>query len=48
MLAETSPDRAEEIAAARDRLVKGDEMGTLFKVMAVHSPGWPEPEGFGG
>ncbi len=47
MLAEASPERAEEIHAARDRLVKADEMGTLFKVMAVHAPQWPVPEGFG-
>jgi SAM-dependent MidA family methyltransferase len=47
MLAEASPERAEEILAARDRLVKADEMGTLFKVMALHSPEWPVPEGFG-
>ncbi len=47
MLAENAPDRAEEIFAARDRLVKVDEMGSLFKVMAVHSPDWPAPEGFG-
>jgi NADH dehydrogenase [ubiquinone] 1 alpha subcomplex assembly factor 7 len=46
-LAETSPDHAADIHAARDRLVKADEMGTLFKVMAVHSPDWPVPEGFG-
>jgi NADH dehydrogenase [ubiquinone] 1 alpha subcomplex assembly factor 7 len=47
MLAEASPERSDEIKAARDRLVKADEMGTLFKVMAVHSPEWPVPEGFG-
>lgn len=46
-LAETSPERTDEINAARDRLVKADQMGTLFKVMAVHSPDWPVPEGFG-
>lgn len=46
-LAENAPDRAAEIYAARDRLVKGDEMGTLFKVMAIHSPDWAKPEGFG-
>lgn len=46
-LAENAPDRAAEIYAARDRLVKGDEMGTLFKVMAVHSADWATPEGFG-
>jgi NADH dehydrogenase [ubiquinone] 1 alpha subcomplex assembly factor 7 len=48
MLAEASPERTDEINAARDRLIKADEMGTLFKVMAVHSPSWPIPEGFGG
>ncbi len=47
MLVEASPERASEINAARDRLVKADEMGTLFKVMALHSPEWPVPEGFG-
>ncbi|MGB5076526.1 MAG: SAM-dependent methyltransferase [Sphingorhabdus sp.] len=47
MLAEKWPERAQEIFAARDRLVKTDEMGSLFKVMAVHSPNWPVPEGFG-
>jgi NADH dehydrogenase [ubiquinone] 1 alpha subcomplex assembly factor 7 len=46
-LAETSPEHAADIHAARDRLVKADEMGTLFKVMAVHSREWPVPEGFG-
>jgi NADH dehydrogenase [ubiquinone] 1 alpha subcomplex assembly factor 7 len=47
MLAEASPERADEIHAARDRLTKADEMGTLFKVMAVHSADWASPEGFG-
>jgi NADH dehydrogenase [ubiquinone] 1 alpha subcomplex assembly factor 7 len=46
-LAENTPERAAEIFAARDRLVKTEEMGALFKVMAVHSPDWPAPEGFG-
>jgi NADH dehydrogenase [ubiquinone] 1 alpha subcomplex assembly factor 7 len=46
-LAETSPEHAADVHAARDRLVKADEMGTLFKVMAVHAPDWPIPEGFG-
>jgi NADH dehydrogenase [ubiquinone] 1 alpha subcomplex assembly factor 7 len=45
-LAGTSPDRAEELFAARDRLVQGDKMGSLFKVLAISSPGWPKPEGF--
>jgi NADH dehydrogenase [ubiquinone] 1 alpha subcomplex assembly factor 7 len=47
MLAEASPDCADEICAARDRLVKPDAMGMLFKVMAAHSADWPTPEGFG-
>ena len=45
-LAEGAPDRAEAIFAARDRLVDDDEMGRLFKVMAITSPDWPVPEGF--
>jgi NADH dehydrogenase [ubiquinone] 1 alpha subcomplex assembly factor 7 len=47
MLAEATPDRAGDIYAARDRLIKPDAMGTLFKVMALHSPEWPVPDGFG-
>jgi SAM-dependent MidA family methyltransferase len=45
-LAKAAPERAHEIAAARARLVAHDQMGTLFKVMAVVAPGWPEPVGF--
>ncbi|HEV7233147.1 MAG TPA: SAM-dependent methyltransferase [Sphingorhabdus sp.] len=47
LLAEASPESADEINAARDRLVKAEAMGTLFKVLAAHSPDWPVPEGFG-
>ena len=43
----SAPDRADELAAQRDRLVKADAMGELFKVMAVHAPDWPRPEAFG-
>ena len=46
-LARAAPGRADELAAQRDRLVKPDAMGELFKVMAIHAPGWPHPEGFG-
>ncbi len=46
MLAEASPDRAEELFAARDRLIEGDKMGSLFKVLAISSPNWSKPEGF--
>jgi SAM-dependent MidA family methyltransferase len=45
-LARAHPSRAPEIGAARDRLVSPNQMGTLFKVMAVVAPGWPRPEGF--
>ena len=45
-LARSAPERGEEIAAARRRLTARQEMGTLFKVMALVSPDWPEPAGF--
>ncbi len=45
-LARAAPDRAAEIEAARERLVSPDEMGELFKVMALVAPGWPDPAGF--
>ena len=45
-LAEAHPERAEEIATGHRRLTHADEMGRLFKVIAVHSPGWPAPAGF--
>jgi NADH dehydrogenase [ubiquinone] 1 alpha subcomplex assembly factor 7 len=45
-LAEASPDRGDEIFAALNRLTSEDEMGTLFKVLAVTAREWPQPEGF--
>jgi SAM-dependent MidA family methyltransferase len=45
-LTQGAPHRAEEVAAARDRLVAADQMGTLFKAMALVAPGWPHPAGF--
>jgi SAM-dependent MidA family methyltransferase len=45
-LAGRNPDRASELAAAVHRLTARDEMGELFKVMAVHAPEWPAPAGF--
>jgi SAM-dependent MidA family methyltransferase len=45
-LAKAAPERGEEIAAARDRLVSPDQMGRLFKVMALVPRHWPDPEGF--
>ncbi|HEY0412570.1 MAG TPA: SAM-dependent methyltransferase [Allosphingosinicella sp.] len=45
-LQRTAPERADEIEAARARLVAAEEMGDLFKVMALAAPGWPDPAGF--
>jgi SAM-dependent MidA family methyltransferase len=44
-LANASPERAGEIEAARARLCRPDQMGSLFKVLAIHSPEWPRPVG---
>ena len=46
-LARAAPDRAAEIDAARHRLVAPEQMGTLFKALALTAPGWPVPAGFG-
>ena len=35
------------IRSARDRLVEPEQMGTLFKVMALAAPNWPDGAGFG-
>ncbi len=45
-LTRAAPRRAAEIEAARRRLVASDEMGRLFKVMALAAPGWPLLGGF--
>lgn len=45
-LSSANPDRAEEIKAALGRLSAPDEMGSLFKAIAIHSPHWPAPAGF--
>lgn len=47
-LAKASPGRTEDIVAARERLTAADQMGKLFKVMALAAPEWPAPEGFQG
>jgi SAM-dependent MidA family methyltransferase len=46
MLAAASPERSDDIHAMRDRLVRPEQMGSLFKVLAVSSSDWPIPEGF--
>ena len=45
-LSRAAPERAPEIAGARDRLVSPRQMGDLFKVMAFVAEGWPDPAGF--
>jgi len=46
MLARANPDNGEALAMAHRRLTSPAEMGSLFRAMAVVSPGWPEPAGF--
>jgi len=45
-LAKASPDRAQALALDRDRLTDPEQMGALFKVIAITAPGWPIPAGF--
>ncbi len=45
-LAKVAPDRAEALAVDRDRLINPEQMGDLFKVIALTAPGWPIPAGF--
>jgi NADH dehydrogenase [ubiquinone] 1 alpha subcomplex assembly factor 7 len=45
-LSRAAPDQAEAIDAARHRLVAPEQMGELFKVMALAGPDWPEGAGF--
>jgi SAM-dependent MidA family methyltransferase len=42
----SNPDKRHDVQQAVDRLCGRDEMGELFKVMAIRSAGWPEPAGF--
>jgi NADH dehydrogenase [ubiquinone] 1 alpha subcomplex assembly factor 7 len=45
-LAASAPDQADAIRVARDRLVEAEQMGTLFKVMGLAAPNWPDGAGF--
>lgn len=36
----------EAVAADRERLVSTNQMGSLFKALAITAPGWPHPAGF--
>ncbi|WP_174273517.1 class I SAM-dependent methyltransferase [Sphingomonas bacterium] len=44
-LSRGAPEREHEIAAAYRRLTDAEAMGELFKVLAIHAPGWPKPAG---
>jgi len=46
-LARAAPHAAEAIEAAMMRLTAPAEMGTLFKVMGLAAPGWPDGAGLG-
>ena len=46
-LAAAHPERTDELASAVQRLTSRDQMGQLFKVIAIHAPDWPAPSGFG-
>ena len=45
-LSRANPERADEIQEALERLTSRDQMGELFKVIALHSRDWPAPAGF--
>jgi NADH dehydrogenase [ubiquinone] 1 alpha subcomplex assembly factor 7 len=45
-LSRAHPDRAAEVQTALDRLTGREQMGQLFKLLAIHSPDWPVPAGF--
>jgi NADH dehydrogenase [ubiquinone] 1 alpha subcomplex assembly factor 7 len=44
-LARANPDRAADLRAAVKRLTAPDQMGELFRVIAIHAPAWPGPAG---
>lgn len=45
-LTKANPARGEELSTARNRLVAPDQMGKLFKVLALRHPEWPASAGF--
>ena len=42
----SNPAKSQEIRASLERLCAKEQMGELFKVIAIRGPGWPEPAGF--
>ena len=45
-LSRSAPSRAAEFGAARHRLTDPDQMGRLFKALALTAPDWPVPAAF--
>jgi NADH dehydrogenase [ubiquinone] 1 alpha subcomplex assembly factor 7 len=45
-LVQFSPQQADAISQALERLVGDEQMGTLFKVMGLAAPDWPNGAGF--
>ena len=45
-IAAAAPARAAEVEQARERLTSSSQMGSLFKVLALAAPDWPDPAGF--
>ncbi len=46
LLVRATPEQRQLLLSGRDRLVNDDQMGTLFKVMAITGTELPEPSGF--
>ncbi|MHA1566721.1 MAG: class I SAM-dependent methyltransferase [Alphaproteobacteria bacterium] len=46
LLAAVPPDQRRQITTALDRLIAPNQMGTLFKVLAIAHPDMPAPAGF--
>ena len=44
-LSRANPDRADDLQSALERLTASDQMGSMFKVLGIHSPDWPAPAG---
>ncbi|BBC71158.1 F0F1 ATP synthase subunit beta [Altererythrobacter sp. B11] len=45
-LGRVAPEERQSLLLAKDRLIAPEQMGELFKVMALAAPGWPDGAGF--
>jgi len=45
-LSRGAPERATDLQQASERLTAADQMGDLFRVIAIAHPDWATPEGF--